>query len=66
MVNAPTSCDCYMLLHSQVGWDDVGGLEGIKQQLKEAVLWPQHHAEALQRLGATAPKGKQCCCLGCL
>jgi transitional endoplasmic reticulum ATPase len=55
-----------MLLHLQVGWDDVGGLEGIKQQLKEAVLWPQHHAEALQRLGATAPKGKQCCSLGCL
>lgn len=38
-------------------WDDVGGLEAIKQRLQEAVLWPQQHADALTRLGATAPKG---------
>lgn len=42
---------------AQLTWDDVGGLEGIKQRLQEAVLWPQQHSEALQRLGAIAPKG---------
>jgi SpoVK/Ycf46/Vps4 family AAA+-type ATPase len=41
----------------QVSWDDVGGLGDVKQRLQEAVLWPQTHADALERLGATAPKG---------
>lgn len=42
---------------TQITWDDVGGLSTIKQRLKEAVLWPQQHADSLQRLGAIAPKG---------
>lgn len=41
----------------QVSWSDVGGLGDVKQRLQEAVLWPQTHADALERLGATAPKG---------
>ncbi len=36
----------------RVAWGDVGGLEGIKQRLKEAVEWPQKHPEVLARLGA--------------
>jgi SpoVK/Ycf46/Vps4 family AAA+-type ATPase len=47
-----------LLVHAtQVKWEDVGGLDHIKQQLKEAVEWPQQHPEALSRLGATAPRG---------
>jgi SpoVK/Ycf46/Vps4 family AAA+-type ATPase len=41
----------------QVKWDDVGGLEEVKQRLKEAVEWPFKNPEALARLGAQAPKG---------
>ena len=37
-----------------VRWADVGGLEGVKQRLQEAVEWPQRHANALARLGAKA------------
>ena len=37
-----------------VRWADVGGLEGVKQRLQEAVEWPQRHADALARLGAKA------------
>ena len=42
----------------KVQWGDVGGLEGVKQRLQEAVQWPHLHPEALARLGAQAPKGK--------
>ena len=38
-------------------WDDVGGLEGVKQGLKEAVQWPHLHPDALARLGAHPPTG---------
>ena len=38
----------------RVAWGDVGGLDAIKQRLKEAVEWPQKHPELLQRLGAKA------------
>jgi transitional endoplasmic reticulum ATPase len=40
-----------------VRWDDVGGLEDVKQQLKEAVEWPLKHTEAFKTLGIKAPKG---------
>ena len=38
-------------------WGDVGGLEEVKQRLKEAVQWPHLQPEALARLGAEPPKG---------
>ena len=38
----------------RVAWGDVGGLDAIKQRLKEAVEWPQKRPELLQRLGAKA------------
>lgn len=40
-----------------VRWQDVGGLEYVKQQLKEAVEWPIRHAESLARLGTRPPGG---------
>ncbi|KAL0025898.1 hypothetical protein WJX77_000494 [Trebouxia sp. C0004] len=41
----------------KVRWGDVGGLDGVKQRLQEAVQWPHLHPEALARLGAQPPKG---------
>ena len=38
-------------------WDDVGGLESVKQELKEAVEWPLKTPEAFTRLGIKPPKG---------
>ncbi len=38
-------------------WDDVGGLDNVKQELKEAVEWPLQHKEAFTRLGVKPPKG---------
>lgn len=40
-----------------VSWEDIGGLELIKQQMIEMVEWPLTNTEAFKRLGVNAPKG---------
>ncbi|MFA7707594.1 MAG: CDC48 family AAA ATPase [Candidatus Pacearchaeota archaeon] len=40
-----------------VNWSDVGGLDRIKQDLKEAVEWPLKYPESFKRLGIRPPKG---------
>jgi transitional endoplasmic reticulum ATPase len=40
-----------------VTWDDVGGLEAVKQSLKEVVELPLKNPEAFKRLGIKAPRG---------
>jgi len=40
-----------------VHWDDIGGLEEVKQQLIEAVEWPLKNPEIFERLGIRPPKG---------
>ena len=40
-----------------VKWEDIGGLEDIKQELVEAVEWPIKNPEAFKRLGVKPPKG---------
>jgi len=41
----------------RVKWEDVGGLEEVKQELREVVEWPLNHKEAFERMGITPPKG---------
>lgn len=38
-------------------WDDIGGLESIKQNLKEAVEWPLNNPKVFTRMGVRPPKG---------
>jgi len=40
-----------------VHWEDIGGLEEVKQDLKEAVEWPLKSPEMFTRLGIKPPKG---------
>ena len=40
-----------------VTWDDVGGLESLKEELREAVEWPIKHKEAFDYVNVEAPKG---------
>ncbi|MEK6621894.1 MAG: CDC48 family AAA ATPase, partial [Planctomycetota bacterium] len=40
-----------------VGWEDVGGLETVKQQIREAVEWPLKYPDMFKHAQITAPKG---------
>jgi transitional endoplasmic reticulum ATPase len=40
-----------------VRWEDIGGLEEVKQLLEEAVEWPLRNADSFRRLRIEAPKG---------
>jgi len=40
-----------------VTWNDVGGLDDVKQNLKESVEWPLSQPEVFKRLGISPPRG---------
>mgnify|MGYP000402445417 CR=1 FL=1 len=41
----------------EVRWEDVGDLEEVKQELKEAVIWPLKYKDILRHIDAKPPKG---------
>jgi len=40
-----------------ISWSDVGGLENIKQELKEAVEWPLKFPDSFKRMGIRPSRG---------
>ncbi|CAM0134819.1 unnamed protein product [Umbelopsis sp. WA50703] len=38
-------------------WDDIGGLEPVKQKLKQATEWPMLYGDTFKRLGLKPPRG---------
>ncbi|MFH0808423.1 MAG: CDC48 family AAA ATPase [archaeon] len=38
-------------------WEDIGGVDAVKQDLKEAVEWPLKFPESFKRMGIKPPKG---------
>lgn len=40
-----------------IHWDDVGGLEDVKRELREAVEWPLKRPEDFKKMGIKPPKG---------
>jgi len=42
---------------ASVQWDEIGGLDDVKQHIKEAVEWPLKKPELFTRLGIKPPKG---------
>ncbi len=40
-----------------VSWDQIGGLEELKQKLIEAVDWPLSHPKIFERMGIKPPRG---------
>ena len=40
-----------------VHWEDIGGLEDVKRELREAVEWPLKNPEVFKRFGIRPPKG---------
>ncbi|HDD26181.1 MAG TPA: AAA family ATPase, partial [Acidilobales archaeon] len=41
----------------EVRWDDIGGLEEVKQELRESVEWPLKRPDVFKRMGIKPPKG---------
>lgn len=41
----------------KVTWNDVGGLDEIKEKLTEAVIWPLKYKDLFEATGTKAPKG---------
>ncbi|MCR8454287.1 MAG: CDC48 family AAA ATPase [Crenarchaeota archaeon] len=40
-----------------IKWDDIGGLDHVKQALKEMVEWPLKYPDVFERMGIDPPKG---------
>jgi transitional endoplasmic reticulum ATPase len=40
-----------------VRWDQIGSLENVKQELKQAIEWPLKNPGAFKEMGITPPKG---------
>lgn len=38
-------------------WDDIGGLDKVKNELKEAVEWPIKYPQSFEKIGIRPPKG---------
>src|SRR6058998_2134716 len=41
----------------EIKWDDIGGLNSVKEELREAVEWPLKYSDVFTQLNATPPKG---------
>ncbi|MBN1274831.1 CDC48 family AAA ATPase [Candidatus Woesearchaeota archaeon] len=53
----PSALREVLLETPNISWDDVGGLDDVKQEIKEAVEWPLKHASSFRKLGIKPPKG---------
>jgi len=40
-----------------IKWDDIGGLEPVKEELREAIEWPLKYPELFAQMNAVPPKG---------
>ncbi len=53
----PTAMREVMIEVPNVKWDDVGGLESVKKELREAIEWPLKYPEMFRRMGIKPPRG---------
>ena len=53
----PSALREVMIETPNVTWDDVGGLESLKEELREAIEWPIKHKDAFDYVNIDAPKG---------
>src|SRR5207245_238245 len=40
-----------------IKWEDIGGLENVKEELREAIEWPLKYPDVFTTVSATPPKG---------
>jgi transitional endoplasmic reticulum ATPase len=53
----PSAMREFLIEVPKVKWEEIGGLEEAKQQLREAVEWPLTKPEVFKRMGITPPRG---------
>ena len=53
----PSAMREVLIQRPKTKWNDIGGLEKVKEQLMEAVIWPISHPEYFKQAGIRPPKG---------
>jgi len=53
----PSATREFLVEVPDAGWNDIGGLDEIKQHLRESIEWPLKFTELFDRAGAQAPRG---------
>ncbi len=53
----PSALREVMIEVPNVSWEDIGGLEEVKEQLKKGVEWPLQHSESFSKMGISPIKG---------
>lgn len=53
----PSAMREVLVENPNVKWSDIGGLEDVKRELKEAIEWPLTNPEAFKRMGIRPPRG---------
>ena len=53
----PSAMREVMIEIPRVSWDDVGGLDEAKQEIKEAVEWPLKFSDKFEKMSIRPPKG---------
>ncbi len=53
----PSSLREVLVERPNVHWNDIGGLDSSKRELREAIEWPLRYGKLFERMNATPPKG---------
>jgi len=53
----PSAMREVMIETPNIHWGDIGGLEGVKQELVSSIEWPIRHPELFKEAGVRQPKG---------
>ena len=53
----PSAMREVLVQRPNIGWDDIGGLHQVKEELAEAIEWPLKHADLFTEANVQPPKG---------
>jgi len=53
----PSAMREVLVQRPNIRWEDIGGLQGIKEELAEAIEWPLKHADLFAEADVQPPKG---------
>ncbi|MDQ3847811.1 MAG: AAA family ATPase, partial [Thermoproteota archaeon] len=53
----PSAMREVLVQRPNIGWDDIGGLQQVKEELTEAIEWPLKHADLFSEADVEPPKG---------